>query len=123
MPDITNKGLMMPFTDHAVARCQQRGISRDVVNLVLANFDRDHHAGGGAAAISISKGRLRDLERAGYPIQLLERAARTVLLIAESGAIITVINRATWFARFHRGADRLRSRHFPIARRRFRGRR
>lgn len=104
-----------PLTRHAEVRCSQRGIPSEVVQFVLANFDLDHHAGAGVAAISISKPRLRLLEEQGAPIEVLERAARTVLLIAEDGAVVTAINRPTWHNR--RWADAKRPWQRPSQRR------
>jgi hypothetical protein len=92
---------------HAASRCRQRGIRSDVVNLIRAQFDRDHDAGAGSAAFSISGQRLAELRAEGVPASVIDQARRTVLIAAGDGAIVTVINRPTWFARFHRGADRL----------------
>jgi len=97
----------LPMTTHAVTRCSQRGIKKQVVDFVLANFDRDYDAGDGAAAISISRDRLAELEEEGVPKPLIGQARRTVLVIGPDGAIITTINRPNWYARFHNGADRL----------------
>ena len=55
------------MTRHAATRCKQRGIRTDVVNLIRDHFDRDHHAGAGAAAISISRQRLLELSAEGVP--------------------------------------------------------
>jgi hypothetical protein len=103
------------ITNHAAMRFNQRGIRTEVVDLVLAHFDQDYHAGASAAAISISRARLPELQRNGVPAAVIDRAAHTILIVSDDGAIITAINRPTWFARFHYGADRLghrrRSRH------------
>ena len=104
------------MTKHAAARCNQRGIRAEVVDFVLAHFDRDHHAGAGAVAVSISRRHLAQLKPDGVPATVIDQAARTVLIIADDGAIITAINRPTWYARFHYGADRLR--HCRSSRRR-----
>jgi len=95
------------MTDHAVTRCNQRGIRTEVVDLVLAHFDRDHHAGAGAAAVSISRPRLAELQTDGVPAAVLGKAGHTILIIGDDGTIITAINRPTWYARFHNGAERL----------------
>ena len=93
-----------PLTKHAKARCRQRGIPFEVVQFVLGNFDLDHDAGAGVTAISISRARVHLLEKRGDPHEVLERAARTVLLIAENGAVVTAINRPTWHNRGWTGA-------------------
>jgi hypothetical protein len=95
------------MTKHAAARCNQRGIRAEVVDFVLTHFDRDHHAGAGAVAVSISRRHLARLQLDGVPARLTGQAACTVLIIGDDGAIITAINRPTWYARFHHGADRL----------------
>jgi hypothetical protein len=96
----------LPLTHHAAARCRQRGIRTEVVNFVMANFDCDHYAGDGATAISISRRLLAELEVQGASSNLIDQASRTVLIVGEDGGIVTAINRPTWFARFHYGADR-----------------
>jgi hypothetical protein len=95
------------MTRHAATRCKQRGIRTEVVNLIRAHFDRDYHAGAGAVAISISRRRLAELLAEGVPASVIGQAGHTVLIVADEGAIVTAINRPTWFARFHYGGDRL----------------
>jgi hypothetical protein len=95
------------LTSHAVKRCNQRGIRTEVVDFVLAHFDRDCHAGTGAAAVSISRARLAELETDGVSAAVIGKAGHTILIIGDDGTIITAINRPTWFARFHYGAERL----------------
>jgi hypothetical protein len=124
MNDLASRNQIWHMTNHAVTRCNQRGIRADVVDLVLTHFDRDCYAGGGAAAVSISKPRLAELQTDGVPAAVLGRAAHTILIVGEDGAIVTAINRPTWFSRFHYGADRLghhrrsprRSRHSRTSR-------
>jgi hypothetical protein len=74
------------------------------VNLILTHFERDHHAG---TAIFISRRRLAELESMGVSASVIDQAGHTILIIAADGAIVTAINRSTWLARFHHGADRL----------------
>lgn len=102
--------LALPLTKHAEARCHQRGIKHEVVQFVLQNFDQDHHAGAGASAISISKARAQVLSRESTSPALLERAARTVLVVSEDGYIITAINRPTWHNRNWARSRRCQSR-------------
>ncbi len=95
------------MSKHAVTRCNQRGVRDQVVKLVLTHFDRDCHAGAGAAAVSISRARLAELRTVGVPSAVIDQAGHTILIIGNDGTIITAINRPTWFARFHYGAERL----------------
>ena len=92
---------------HAASRCRQKGIRSEVVDLIRAQFDRDYDAGAGVAAISISRQRLAALRAEGFPASVIDQARRTILIAADDGAIVTVINRPTSFARFHYGAERL----------------
>jgi hypothetical protein len=101
------------MTRHALTRCKQRGIRTGVVDLVLAQYDLEHHAGAGATAVSISRRRLAKLRADGVPASVIDQADHTILIIADDGAIVTAINRPTWFARFHYGADRLGHRCRP----------
>lgn len=101
------------MTNHAVTRCNQRGIRTEVVEFVLSQFDRDCHAGAGAAAVSISRARLAELQTDGVPAAVIGKAAHTILIISDDGAIVSAINRPTWFSRFHYGAERLGHRRRP----------
>lgn len=98
------------MTRHAEKRGRQRGVRTEVVDFVLANFDRDFDARVGATAVSISRRRLGELQSDRVPATVIDQAAHTVLIIGDDGAILTVINRPTWFARFHYGAERLNHR-------------
>lgn len=99
------------FTKHAIARCRQRGIKSEVVEFVLKNFDCDHHAGAGVTAIRVSRHRLELLRAEGHPDAILSMAERTVLLLADSGAVITAVNRPSWCARYRRGSRRTGRKH------------
>lgn len=94
------------MTGHAEARCRQRGIKSESVDLIVANGDREHHAGAGCTAISLSRSRMTELQAEGVPASVIDQAAGTVLIVGHDGAIVTVMNRPTWFARFHYGAER-----------------
>jgi len=63
------------------------------VDLILGQFDRDHHAGAGVVAVSISRRRLAELQEEGFSVSLIDQAGHTVLIVADDGAIITAINR------------------------------
>lgn len=96
------------LTGHATTRCNQRGIKKDIIDLVVANFDRDYETHDGATAISISRERLAELEGEGVPRALIGRASRTVLIVSADGAIITAMNSPTWSTRFPHGTEKLR---------------
>jgi hypothetical protein len=101
------------FTRHGVSRKCQRGVRTEVIKLVLLHYDRDTHAGAGKSALFISRHRCDELRRGGIEPSVAAQAENVVLIVADDGAIVTVINRPTWFARFHCGADRLGHRRRP----------
>jgi hypothetical protein len=106
----------MEFTRHGLTRKCQRGVRSEAIKLVLSHYDRDMHAGGTVSALSISRLRSAELRRGGIEASLVDQAEKVVLIVADDGAILTLINRPTWFARFHQGADRLGHRRRSLRR-------
>lgn len=81
------------LTDHAAQRAQQRGLGQRAVELVLSLHDRAVHVGDGMEAWSVSHARCRSLRMAGLPWSLIERVARTILVVEPlTGTVATVIN-------------------------------
>jgi hypothetical protein len=84
----------MALTRHAAVRMQQRGVSEEVLDLVL-QFGREEPRPGGAWEISMRKrdvasmvGRLKNM------IHLIEKAQRkTAVVSGADGVVITVYNR------------------------------
>ena len=100
------------ITAHAAQRIQQRGLRREAVELVLRTRDRRVSVGGGCEAWSVSRERSRALRAAGLPSSLIDRVARTILVVEPlTGAVVTAINGHT------KTPKRLR-RHSPGRRRR-----
>ncbi|UVF22790.1 DUF4258 domain-containing protein (plasmid) [Microvirga terrae] len=94
------------MTRHARTRCQQRGIQTEVLRLVLEEGDREYHAGEGTFALSLSHHTLAQLSFSDIPKATLDQAANTVVLMADNGSVVTVVNHQTWTGRFYRGAKR-----------------
>lgn len=81
------------LTDHAMVRAQQRGVTHDVISLVLSEFDISLHAGEGRLNVRISRLWLAELVRSGTSARLAERAAGVVLVIDPvSSLVITVLH-------------------------------
>ena len=81
------------LTDHAAARAQQRGISRETINFVIANADVWLHAGGGTNSVRISKKKIPQLKKNGGRSSQRDRAQNVVLLLDQkSASIITVMH-------------------------------
>jgi hypothetical protein len=87
-------GGIMAFTQHAVVRMQQRGVSKEVLDLVL-QFGRKEPRPGGAWKISMRK---RDAANmmCGLKnmIHMIEKAQRkTAVVSGTDEVVITVYNR------------------------------
>ena len=73
MHHVTPESTTHELSSHAEARAQQRGIRRDVINLVIAEADILLHAGEGLKSIRISRGKLKILRKQGVSAGLIER--------------------------------------------------
>ena len=90
------------WTDHAVHRAQARGVPKFHVHLVCANADRDPFIGGGRRALSISRKRLRTLERE-IPAGVREHLDGLAVVIDEDGrTIITILHASAKAGRRYR---------------------
>lgn len=81
------------FTNHAVIRCQQRGIRQDVVNAIFDYGRRGHHRGAQVYYMD-KKARRRardDMGRSAY-VRIADRLD-TYLVVSGDGAVITVAKR------------------------------
>jgi hypothetical protein len=110
------------FTAHGLARLRQRGIREGIVQLLLQHADCERPVGDGCTAISFTRTGLDAARDAGLTPDLLGKLARLTAIRAEDGAVVTVQNRETCFARFQRGQARMTARERAIkAARRSRG--
>jgi len=82
----------MPFSPHARRRSQQRGKSREALALVYRHGDLERRAGRHRIRVRLSHDACRGLVGAGFPPSDVERAARIELVLADDGAIVTVLN-------------------------------
>lgn len=81
------------YTNHAEARCQQRGIPRDVVETILAYGRRGYHRGAQVYFMDKSARRRAraNLDRASYA-RVADRL-NTYLVVSGDGAVVTVAKR------------------------------
>lgn len=79
----------MHITKHAEMRCQQRGIPREIVEVLLL-LGQSHKRPGGVTELRISKRDksefLRGLSRVK---QLVERAAATIIIAGDDDVVVT----------------------------------
>lgn len=76
---------------HAERRCQQRGITREVLAVVLEEADQVRPVGGEGVARYISKRRRRQLVQDGRPPQLIEKT-RSLCAVTAGEQIVTVFH-------------------------------
>ena len=82
-----------PFTRHANARMQQRGIARSAVDRLL-EFGREHHDHHGAVIVMLDRHALRRLERCGKAQgPALDALRGLYAVVASDGSVRTVGHR------------------------------
>lgn len=84
-----------PLTLHARARMQQRGIPRDVLELLL-DFGRETHDHRGCTIVRFDKGSKRQVLRSLGPeaLRRVERHPMAYAVVAADDAVVTVGHRA-----------------------------
>jgi hypothetical protein len=84
------------LTQHAGERMNQRGVSRDAIDLVCLAADRTVHLKSGVRVVSLSTRRAQSLRRV-FGDALVSRAERLQLVVDEfSDTILTVTKGATY---------------------------
>jgi len=78
---------VLRFTTHAVVRCQQRGLTGDAVEFVLAH-GQEYHAGDGSKAYFLGKRAVVEAKRR-HGIDL-DRWRDTAVIVSKDDAIVTV---------------------------------
>jgi Domain of unknown function (DUF4258) len=83
-----------PLTEHARARMQQRGITRDALELLL-DFGRETHDHRGCTIVRFDKRSRRHVLRALGPeaLRRMERYFNAYAVVAEDDAVVTVGHR------------------------------
>jgi hypothetical protein len=82
----------MDMSRHAEARMAQRGVRKDVMALLLAEYDVVANVGGGCHALSLSHQRIRDLLDEGHPTSTVESLGRLVVVDGKAGTVVTVLH-------------------------------
>jgi Tfp pilus assembly protein PilZ len=78
------------ISDHALRQSQRRGISRDVIELIISHNDRSQKVPGRGRAIWISPRGRDALIRAGLRVALVERSAGVRLVVhIEDDVVLT----------------------------------
>lgn len=75
------------FTNHALVRCQQRGLSGEAVEFVVAH-GQEYHAGEGTKAYFLGKRAVVEAKRR-HGIDL-DRWCDTAVIVSKDHAIVTV---------------------------------
>lgn len=92
------------FSRHATARCQQRGIKKNVLKVLLDHHDLDREVGGNCRVLRMSRKKARrEGQRFGPQISAqLERLA--VILSDTTGQVVTVFHDTGKSSRYRAGA-------------------
>jgi len=86
-------GFAATASEHARRRSQQRGIASNAIDLVLEYFDKTLYAGDGCDSLRLSHDRLAELRNSGIDQQLIDRAARIVVVMRDDNSrIVTVMH-------------------------------
>lgn len=84
---------MTDYSPHAVVRCQQRGIPREGVALVLDEGDLVEPAGDHCERIRLSRRRLGVLRERGVDRHVLERVRNVAVVYSRRSAqVVTVMH-------------------------------
>ena len=81
-----------PFSRHAQARMQQRGIARSAVDCLL-EFGREHHDHHGAVVVKLDCPALRRVERSGAAHGSALDDLRGLYAVVANGSVCTVGHR------------------------------
>jgi len=81
----------MQITQHAQHRIQQRGVTHEAMQLVLFACDRRVRLGAQCSALALSRQRAQGLRNNGFPDSVISRAERLTLIVADDGAVLTVL--------------------------------
>ena len=76
---------------HARIRCQQRGITRSALDLLMDEADNVVPIGSGCLALTLSREKRRTLRQRGMGAGEIDRAARQAIVIGADGGVITVL--------------------------------
>ena len=80
------------FTAHAQTRCQQRSISSEVVDALLAYGERRRHDGADVYYLT-KKARSRVAGALGAHYRRIERALNSYVVVSDDGQVITAGHR------------------------------
>ena len=79
-------------SNHAAIRSQQRGIKKEVINIILNEADKVENRWDGASALYVSKKKLKKLFQMNiYPNSLIEKVSG-VVLIEKGEDLLTVFH-------------------------------
>lgn len=82
---------MATLSVHAERRSQQRGIPKEVLSILMSNYDTVLNAGAGCVSISLSRKAKAALIDEGHSPVLVERALRIIAVMDGAGLIRTVL--------------------------------
>ena len=92
------------ISQHARVRCQQRGVSREILSALEDVADRSVSVGGGRWAVSLSRRGVQWLREDGHPAAaILERLSGLTMVVSSTGETVTVLHATA--RRYRRGQN------------------
>ncbi len=95
---------------HALRRMQQRGIRRELIDLIWQNHDVEAQVGDGCQSLTVSRRMRGKLREGDIAPELLDKGGKIVLVVGSDGRVITVLRNGRRRGRRYR-------RQFPTCRR------
>lgn len=80
---------MLKMSKHATKRCQQRGVTDEMVATILTHADREAHCGDGCTALEISRNCIHGIG-SGTGVAP-ERLHGLIIVLNNAGAVVTVV--------------------------------
>ena len=88
-------------SSHAKLRIQQRGIKKEVFNMVLEEGDLQKNCGGGRISVQFSRKKLQRMIREGSISPKMAERVNGVVIIDAGEAVVTVFHKKTTLRTYH----------------------
>ena len=86
---------------HANTRIQQRGIKKEVLNMVLKEGDLHRNCGRGCTSIQVSRKKLQRMVTEGLMFASMAERVNGVVIIDSGDAVVTVFHKKTHPRTYH----------------------
>jgi len=77
---------------HAVTRCQQRGVRKAVLSMLLEHWDQDVPVGGGRTSVTVSRKGVARLKRQGHAPAMMDLVSSLAAVLDGDGRVVTTLH-------------------------------